>query len=518
MAKIKDKYIREVEIMSAIRSTNIRRIYRVIARVAGLDLNKPSVRAKLSELIPPPTRLEDGRINEPFLPLIAQAVVGTFPNCKPGAEELIQTALKEAELARLVDDLGSVYNAVVKEHQAWKRLVNVKEKLRNVSTRQLALQNLVRELGADSVENIKIATRCLREALGFSGVRVYSVDLQRGTWLHRHEGGADGDSRFMSANVPEERSEKGYLNQLLRGEISNEVVRASKREGLFEWHQNGEWAYLYIPDRGRCEFVESSMLQKDEEGDPATNRRGHGQGKAREILYLVFGKTGDERIDVYLITNWAARKPLFMDKRKDTDLLQTFAASMARARENARHIQELRDTSIRDDLTGVFNDRYFRAKIEKEIERAKRFKHPLTILMMDLDHFKKINDTYGHEAGNEVLKTVAHKLSEKVRAVDVLARYGGEEFVVILPETNGGGESALQIAERLRQEVEGMLIKVRGENGTETAIRITISIGVATFPQDASTEGDLIYRADRALYHAKDLGRNRVVFYKSITD
>ena len=157
-----------------------------------------------------------------------------------------------------------------------------------------------------------------------------------------------------------------------------------------------------------------------------------------------------------------------------------------------------------DSLTLVLNRRALVGRLAAEVDRARRYESTVTILMIDLDHFKGVNDTYGHLAGDQVLRDVAQLLQHEVRSVDIVARYGGEEFVVVLPETSTDG--AVAFAERLRERIEG-----RAFESTGHSLLLTTSIGVASFPSArvASME-DLVARADEALYRAKAEGRNRV--------
>ena len=167
--------------------------------------------------------------------------------------------------------------------------------------------------------------------------------------------------------------------------------------------------------------------------------------------------------------------------------------------------KKLRELAYRDGLTGLYNHRYFQEILEREIKRARRYKKPLSLLMIDIDHFKKINDTYGHLHGDEVLKRLAQIFSESIRACDYAARYGGEEFSIILPETLLNG--ALNVAERLRQRVKNTPIVLADQE-----IRVTISIGLAAYEntQREITRSQLIALADKALYQSKMAGRDRV--------
>lgn len=165
----------------------------------------------------------------------------------------------------------------------------------------------------------------------------------------------------------------------------------------------------------------------------------------------------------------------------------------------------LKSLASLDGLTGVSNRREFDRRLQVETERSRRYSHSCSLLMLDIDYFKKLNDTYGHQAGDEALRVVASLIKQKIRPIDQVARYGGEEFAIILPETSGN--EALAIAERLRRAIANYEIMVaQGQ-----AIHVTISGGVATFPEDAGSEEVLTFTADQSLYVAKHSGRNRVV-------
>lgn len=168
--------------------------------------------------------------------------------------------------------------------------------------------------------------------------------------------------------------------------------------------------------------------------------------------------------------------------------------------EEKRLEDELRRLSTTDALTGLYNRRHMTAVLSNEHCRSSRTDNPLSVLMFDVDHFKKFNDTYGHDQGDKVLQAVAKTFQASVRIYDVACRYGGEEFIGILPNTNS--EGAFCVAERLRSAVEAMDV-----NG----LKVTISIGVATFPGVDAKNGDsLVEAADKALYVSKQNGRNRV--------
>jgi two-component system, cell cycle response regulator len=173
--------------------------------------------------------------------------------------------------------------------------------------------------------------------------------------------------------------------------------------------------------------------------------------------------------------------------------------------------RELERISISDGLTGLFNHRHIHGLLHEEFERVNRTDDPLTVAMLDLDHFKRINDTYGHQAGDRVLQELAGILRSNAREIDKLGRYGGEEFLVILPETEL--DDGAVFLERVRSDVESSGFDLDGPE----PLRVTISAGVATHPAPGVRDPDgLIKRADRALYAAKADGRNRVVRYDAL--
>jgi diguanylate cyclase (GGDEF)-like protein len=170
----------------------------------------------------------------------------------------------------------------------------------------------------------------------------------------------------------------------------------------------------------------------------------------------------------------------------------------------ARSQAALEDLSIHDGLTGLYNYREFHRRLTEEAERSRRYGRPFSLLMLDIDYFKAVNDTCGHLAGDEALRALAALIRREVRPVDQVARYGGEEFAVVLPETPGAG--ALAMAERIRDIIATHPISV----SQGRTVNLTVSIGVATFPDDAESEEKLIGAADQALYDAKHAGRNQV--------
>jgi diguanylate cyclase (GGDEF)-like protein len=172
--------------------------------------------------------------------------------------------------------------------------------------------------------------------------------------------------------------------------------------------------------------------------------------------------------------------------------------------ESSYHEEIFRLSTV-DGLTQVYNRRYFMETLERELSRARRYDRPLALIIFDIDHFKKCNDTYGHRAGDFVLRRIAELVNQRARKVDVVARYGGEEFAVILPEIDLRG--ANQFAEKIRTMIETEPFVFEGRR-----VPVTISVGVGELESSVANADDLIKTGDRRLYAAKAGGRNRVVF------
>lgn len=200
---------------------------------------------------------------------------------------------------------------------------------------------------------------------------------------------------------------------------------------------------------------------------------------------------------------------LEVEGSNNEQLAMTVSERAALALTNLRLRYELRQQSIRDPLTGLFNRRYMEETLERELRRAVRHNRPLSIIMIDLDHFKKFNDAYGHEAGDKILVSIGSFLRRNVRKDDVACRYGGEEFTLILPESD-----LLNTAKRANIILSG-LREITIQYQDYVIGQITASMGVASYPQDGEQVVDLFRAADRALYEAKHLGRNRIETSKS---
>jgi diguanylate cyclase (GGDEF)-like protein len=217
----------------------------------------------------------------------------------------------------------------------------------------------------------------------------------------------------------------------------------------------------------------------------------------------MLGLPGSSATEYLGVLSIARRRRRF--SREEEELLQYLAGQAVVSIENAALHETVERQAVTDELTGLANVRAFHSILEQEIERSRRFNTPLALVMLDLDHFKQINDEYGHQQGDEVLALVADVLRDFSRDIDAPARYGGEELAVILPQTDAQG--AEQLAERIREAVERLEIpRVDGEG----SLRLQGSFGVASLPESAATREGLIAAADAALYRAKRAGRNRV--------
>ncbi len=189
---------------------------------------------------------------------------------------------------------------------------------------------------------------------------------------------------------------------------------------------------------------------------------------------------------------------------EDIQLLTILAGQAAITIERTEILHTLEMLAITDGLTQVYNHRYFQMRLEEELRRGRRYGQPVSLMLIDADDFKRINDQYGHVSGDEVLRDLAALLRRSVRETEIVARYGGEEFALILPQT--GADQARIAAERVRANVEAHAFR----SADEQPIRLTVSIGIATCPIHGKTSAELVTQADNALYTVKQAGRNNL--------
>ena len=187
-------------------------------------------------------------------------------------------------------------------------------------------------------------------------------------------------------------------------------------------------------------------------------------------------------------------------------IVQDIARVHVQAMDRNLHLRE--QESFTDGLTHLFNYRFFKEFLQKEIYRSSRYQHPASLVLTDVDFFKKLNDKYGHVGGDQILMELARLAQSNCRMTDLVCRYGGEEFAILLPETPK--DQAILYCERLRSTIEKHPFRLR--NAAES-VGVTISVGLANYPEDSEDPNDLIRKADQAMYIAKHGGRNRVCFY-----
>lgn len=223
----------------------------------------------------------------------------------------------------------------------------------------------------------------------------------------------------------------------------------------------------------------------------------------------------DREIDLQVMK--AGATDYLVKGRTDAALLER---TVRYASEHARRLETLRDLAIRDELTGLYNRREMDRLLKEEVSRCRRYGHPLALAIIDIDNFKLINDTFGHIAGDKVLRSVAQLLAEQLRSPDSIARYGGDELVLILPEASESG--TLGLVERLQKIVEAQdfasVLPTMQDIGQLSRLALTISLGVACSWDDTYTPETLFAAADQALYQAKRRGRNRIVSFTTHDD
>lgn len=240
--------------------------------------------------------------------------------------------------------------------------------------------------------------------------------------------------------------------------------------------------HLYVPDMSK--FPSES---------------GHVMAMNKSVIYIPFFAE-KKLLGVLFISG--ARVNMFDPKQVDS--IRILSNQIALSLEKVHLYEEVEKLSETDSLTGLYVHRYFQEKLEKEIKRTARYGGKLSLVLGDIDHFKLINDTYGHLAGDYILKTIATILKNHTNQLDSVARYGGEEFVIVLPDHDK--ERAHAKAVKIRKEIEKYPFKYQ-----DVQIKITMSMGVAEYPGDAVERRSLIDKSDKALYRAKEEGRNRVI-------
>lgn len=300
----------------------------------------------------------------------------------------------------------------------------------------------------------------------------------------------------MSDNTLQVKVVYGLKDPKIEFDINNGVIECSKlkvNEGI----------------AGKVFAEKKSIITNLGQNDPRFKQANLLNNISSMICVPLIAK--GEAIGVINITN---KKDNKLFNKQDLEFIEALSNQAAIAIDNAK----LYELATKDGLTKLYIHRHFRTLLEAEMTRAARYKHVMSLLMMDIDHFKSVNDTYGHLIGDRVLKEIAVTIKNTCRNIDVPARYGGEEFTVILPET--AAKDATVIAERIRRNIEKIEIKI----DEKVTLKTSVSIGIAEFSSALSDAESLISCADQALYKAKNDGRNCIYvhhtdgFYKCLTE
>jgi diguanylate cyclase (GGDEF)-like protein len=259
-------------------------------------------------------------------------------------------------------------------------------------------------------------------------------------------------------------------------------------------------------------FVSHTALRQSEHGvfvrpDDASHRPDEWHENDMLLVPLM---SGDQMVGYLSVRDPHDRRIPTIEK---VQTLEIFAVQAVTALQSAGQYEEIRRLTFIDGLTPAFNHRYFQEALSKEVNRHARTGHDFALAMLDIDNFKRVNDTFGHPVGDEILKGLVEELMTNARESDVVARYGGEEFAIVFPDTPSS--SAKDAANRMRELIERREFPVAPINRT---LRVTISVGVAIYPHDGATSTDLISRADAALYFAKKNGKNQVALAADLID
>jgi diguanylate cyclase (GGDEF)-like protein len=292
------------------------------------------------------------------------------------------------------------------------------------------------------------------------------------------------------------------LESILQSAVE-EVGRAldARRAALVLWQEDGtsvpESMSIYERPEGVAPSGDGEYNTRESSGrEPVAESESDGRANYPGLLEVAIsyrGATIGELVveDDTVARNWEDEEVL---------MVRTVSDQLAVAISHARLFRQVQTQAMTDSLTGLYNHRYFQERLERETKLADRKGEPLSLILLDLDHLKRINDSQGHRSGDSALAHVAAIMRTAARDVDICARYGGEEFVIILPRCDR--EDAIKVAERLRESIASTPVQRVGQ--------ITASIGVATYPSGAKSKEELVEMADRAMYLAKASGRNRV--------
>jgi diguanylate cyclase (GGDEF)-like protein len=285
-------------------------------------------------------------------------------------------------------------------------------------------------------------------------------------------------------------NKKELYFQIATGKGSDALkdVRIKVGQGLAGWvAQSGK--AVVVPDTSKDERF---FAQVDEKTRTET----------RSIVAVPV-RFRDQCLGVIELINCVGPEGVF--SQRDLALLEALADYAAIAIENARHVQRIHELTITDDCTSLYNARHLNFMLDTEIYRSHRYAFEFSLIFIDLDHFKNINDTYGHLMGSKLLAEIGEAIKEKCRMIDMAFRYGGDEFVVLLPQTSK--ENAIGVARRLHKLIRDTVwLKEPG-----LSVNVTASVGVAAYPTDSRTKAELLHLADEAMYYVKNTTRDSVM-------
>lgn len=293
-----------------------------------------------------------------------------------------------------------------------------------------------------------------------------------------------------------DRSSRKHRVSRVRTREDARLVDVDRLDGL-EFRENAGLASMVVKNK---HYLPATGVLRDQTTPIYTKKIKLRDAESLLVLPLL---CADEAVGTFTL---ASRRPRQFGKDV-REMLGIIANQVGVSLQNAKMYKKMETMATTDGLTGLTNHRAFQERFGDLLARAARHGHAASIILTDVDHFKKVNDTYGHPVGDEVLRRVARVLGDNVRKIDIVARYGGEEFVIVLEAT--GLDGAVQIADRIRQDIARQTFE-----SDQGSFSCTMSFGVAEFPADGDDREALIEHADCALYHAKESGRNRVVSWR----
>lgn len=355
--------------------------------------------------------------------------------------------------------------AYIADHQL-RRLRDDQKLLRQeVLMYQRVMEGMRRNLSLDTL--LKVVIESVRTGLGFKRAGIFLVD-------------PEGKSVYLALGVDQ--------NDHYEKNKDRQNITSKRGENVFSDLANGYKKF----------FLTNNLPQRISKSYPNTHFRVQVLNNAVVPIQVERGRM----IGALAVDNLMTSRPI---TRSDISSLMNYATQVGLAIESFRTHEEIRNQSVTDPLTGLYNRRFFDNSLAQELARSQRYRRACSLIMVDIDHFKRVNDVYGHAAGDEIIKQIATLLRENTRTMDIVGRYGGEEFAIILPETPP--QNIMVVVHRLLKLTREMKpsVKKMAADGRQ----VTVSLGVSSFRGGTTSAGDLLKKADQSLYQAKKGGRNR---------